>query len=181
MDGLMRDERPALKITKKGEMKKSVTIFNNVLKEIGFDSVSIHSAKHWHSEFGGYGEYASYKACGTDKYGDSFTLSFNPDNETKNTASSIDELIGEKGYIESVSCSRDGEKCKSLRKEGMLISAKGPSEKPVSSAAAVISANGDMEITVYSQRPGFYKSEIEKLKSALDEKLRVYGAGVEMV
>ena len=177
MNGVIRDERPALKISKKGEMKKSLAIFNQVAREVGFDSSSIKSDQHYHENFTNSG-YGSYRTNGKDKYGDSFTLSFY---ETANTAVSIDELLGEKGYIESVFCSHEKEKCKFLKKEGMGITASGPPDKPVSSAQALLMPNGDLEIIVYSQRPGFYKSEIEKLCNSLNEKLKAYGTKAEMV
>ncbi|MBI5355466.1 MAG: hypothetical protein HZB68_03350 [Candidatus Aenigmarchaeota archaeon] len=177
MDGVVRDEKPALKVLKKGEMKKSLAMFKDTLAEAGLDDSPISSLSHLHGGTFTYAEWGDYKASGRDRHGDSFTISFN---ETKNTAKSLDELLGEKGYIESVFCSVGG-KCKSLKKEGMGIKASGPTDRHVSSAQAVLMPNGDLEIIVYSQRPGFYKSEIEKLCDSLNEKLKAYGTKAEMV
>lgn len=145
----------------------AIRFFLDAAEASGFSESAPSTSSHWHDN-----RSYSPRISGKDSYGDEYELYF----------ASGRKVSGIKAFLNDAEISSYG--CGAKKSELLgLITANNP-DGTFTTMHCMPSSYGSknaLEITLFSGRPNFYREEIKRVSGELKERLKKYGAEIEVL
>lgn len=171
MGTVWRNEKDAIKITGDFSQTEAFRIYFDVAADCGFSGANVLCYDD------------KLVLCGTDSHGDGFEVPFyKQSNGNSGTPKELSDLLAGEGTVSHVKCNIHT-KCETPDKK-YSVKVVGNGGDPVYSIIldAEKTANGwGFGIRTTTLRPNYHRKATAELEDKLKEKLKPYGASVEMV